>query len=107
MYPTLSSSFSSGTSVDIVLFSLHLVGLSSIIGSINFVTTVYRVRSVVYHIGHSRVLVFGLISTALLLILCVPVLAGAITILITDRNCYTCFFDTTGGGDPVVFQHLF
>jgi len=104
LYPPLSGNVFN-TSTDFVIFSLHLAGFSSIFSSINFLVTivVFRRRGFISLI----LFVWSVLITVFLLLLALPVLAGAVTILLIDRNFSSTFFDCGGGGDRILFQHLF
>jgi cytochrome c oxidase subunit 1 len=107
IYPPLRIMGHRGIGVDIIIFSLHVAGVSSIIGAINFMSTVLNIRSYCLSLEYISLFVWAIFVTVFLLLLSLPVLAGALTILIFDRNFNTSFFDRSYGGNVLIYQHLF
>jgi len=105
MYAPLS--IQGGMSMDMTIFAVHMMGISSVLGAINIVVTVLNMRAPGMNMMKLPLFVWTWLITAFLLIAVMPVLAGAVTMLLTDRNFGTSFFNPAGGGDPVMFQHIF
>ena len=105
LYAPLSTQM--GVGMDMAIFALHLLGVSSIMGSINIITTILNMRAPGMTLMKMPMFVWTWLITAYLLIAVMPVLAGAITMTLTDRHFGTNFFNAAAGGDPVMYQHIF
>jgi cytochrome c oxidase subunit 1 len=105
-YAPLSTKYGPA-STDFFIFGVHLMGISSIMGAINVIVTVLNMRAPGMTLMKMPMFVWTWLITAFLLIMVMPVLAGAVTMMLTDRHFGTSFFDAAGGGDPVMFQHIF
>jgi cytochrome c oxidase subunit 1 len=105
LYPPLV--LQTGDAFPFVIFSIHMMGISSILGAINVIATVINLRAPGMTLMRMPIFVWTWLITAFLLLLAMPVLAGAVTMLLTDRFFDTTFFSAAGGGDPVMFQHIF
>ncbi|MGE5087741.1 MAG: cytochrome c oxidase subunit I [Candidatus Levyibacteriota bacterium] len=105
IYPPLS--VQAGMGMDLTIFAIHIMGASSIMGSINIITTILNLRAPGMTLMKMPIFCWAWLITAYLLIAVMPVLAGAVTMLLTDRHFGTSFFNAAGGGDPVLFQHVF
>lgn len=105
-YAPLSTTYGP-SSTDFFIFSVHLMGISSVMGAINVIATIMNMRAPGMNYMKMPIFVWTWFITAYLLIAVMPVLAGAVTMMLTDRHFGTSFFDAAGGGDPVMFQHIF
>jgi cytochrome c oxidase subunit 1 len=105
MYPPLSTQM--GPGMDLTIFAVHLMGISSIMGAINIITTILNLRAPGMTLMRMPMFSWTWLITAYLLIAVMPVLAAAVTMMLTDRHFGTYFFNAAGGGDPVMYQHVF
>jgi len=105
LYPPLS--LQTGNAFPFLIFAIHFMGLSSIMGAINVVATILNMRAPGMTLMKMPLFVWTWLLTAFLLIAVMPVLAGGVTMLLTDKYFGTSFFNAAGGGDPVMFQHIF
>jgi cytochrome c oxidase subunit 1 len=105
MYAPLSAQ--QGIGMDFAIFGIHLLGLSSILGSINIITTIVNMRAPGMTLMRMPMFCWTWLITAYLLVATMPVLAGAVTMTLMDRHFGTTFFNAAGGGDPVLYQHIF
>jgi cytochrome c oxidase subunit 1 len=105
LYPPLTIQM--GMGMDFVILSIHMLGISSVLGSINIIATILNMRAPGLTLMKMPLFVWTWLVTAFLLLAAIPVLAGAVTMLLTDRHFGTHFFNAAGGGDPVMFQHVF
>jgi cytochrome c oxidase subunit 1 len=108
LYPPLSDAqYQPGPAVDFTLMGLQLAGVSSLAGAVNFIVTILNMRAPGMTMFKMPLFVWAMLVTSFMLMMAVPVLSGAITMLTMDRSFGTSFFEPAGGGDPVLFQHLF
>src|SRR5690606_33825245 len=105
LYPPLS--VQGGIGVDCTILAIHMMGISSILGAINIIATVINMRAPGMALMRMPLFVWTWLITAFLIIAVMPVLAGAVTMVLTDRHFGTAFFNAAGGGDPVMYQHIF
>ena len=106
LYAPLSTTYGP-PSTDFLIFGIHLMGISSVLGAINIIVTIFNLRAPGMTLMKMPLFVWTWLITAFLLIMVMPVLAGTVTMMLTDRHFGTSFFSAAGGGDPLFFQHVF
>ncbi len=106
-YAPLSTTYGPKYSPDFMIFAIHMMGFSSIMGSINIIVTIFNMRAPGMTWMKLPIFVWTWLITAFLLLAVMPVLAGCVTMMLMDRHFHTSFFEAAGGGDPVLFQHVF
>jgi len=105
-YAPLSTTYGP-PSTDYMIFAIHMMGISSIMGAINIIATILNMRAPGMKMMQMPIFVWSWLITAFLLLAVMPVLAGVVTMMLTDRHFGTSFFNAAGGGDPLLFQHIF
>ncbi|MBA2429542.1 MAG: cbb3-type cytochrome c oxidase subunit I, partial [Thermoleophilaceae bacterium] len=105
--PLSDDAYSPDGGIDAWIFLIHLTGISSLLGAINFVATIHNMRARGMGWGRMPLFVWSILIYSYLLIVALPSIAAAATMLLTDRHFGTAFFDVQGGGDPLLWQHLF
>ncbi len=105
--PLSSITYSPSGGQDAWIFLIHLTGISSLIGAINFYATIANMRAPGMSWGRLPLFVWAILTYSVLLIFALPVIAAAVTMLLTDRHFGTHFFDPTNGGSALLWQHLF
>ncbi len=105
-YAPLSTTYGP-PSTDFFIFSIHMMGASSILAALNIVVTIFNMRAPGMKMMNMPIFVWGWLTTAFLLLAVMPVLAGCVTMMLMDRHFHTSFFNAAGGGDPLLFQHVF
>ncbi|MDQ3223764.1 MAG: cytochrome c oxidase subunit I, partial [Gemmatimonadota bacterium] len=105
--PLSDDSYSPTGGVDAWIFLIHLTGISSLVGAINFIATIHNMRAPGMSWGRMPLFIWTILTYSYLLVAALPAVATAVTMLLTDRHFGTAFFDPTGGGDPLLWQHLF
>ena len=106
LYAPLSTTYGP-PSTDFLIFGIHLMGVSSVLGAINIIVTIFNLRAPGMTLMKMPLFVWTWLITAFLLIMVMPVLAGTVTMMLTDRHFGTSFFEASGGGDPLLYQHVF
>lgn len=108
MYPTLTcADFHTSMSMDVLILSVHMFGLSSLLNAVNMIITIMIGIVRGWTLKTTNLFVWGILFTSVLLILILPVLAAGVSMILIDRNFSSCFFDVLGGGDVLMYQHIF